>query len=292
MFALRFFSIAILAISSFAAPSTPPGQVVTPKGLRDASTVHEIPSGGKVKHVGNSTVHIISNTGSVLKVVKLKPELEAAVPTPTSDAPIPLQTGWVAYAHYFNNDVPIGSFKTTWTVPPTPAANHGQTLFLFNSIEPGSFDGIMQPVLQWGPSAAGGGAQWMLASWYLYPGGTFFTPLVGVSVGQTLQGEVQLVGASGGTFNYLSSFTNVGGTALEVDGGEELKWATLTLEAYGVTTRNDYPAGSTVFSATNLELTNGGFPNINWATVSDTADGIITTVNTEGSTAAVVTITY
>ncbi|KAF7294564.1 hypothetical protein MIND_00992900 [Mycena indigotica] len=193
---------------------------------------------------------------------------------------------------YFNNDVPIGSFKTTWTVPPAPAANHGQTIFLFNSIEPGSFDGIMQPVLQWGRSAAGGGPQWMLASWYLYPGGTFFSPLVGVSVGQRLQGEVRLVGASGGTFNYLSSFTNVGGTGLEVDGGPELKWATLTLESYGVTTRDDYPAGSTVFSATNLQLTNGGFPNINWATVSDTADGITTTVQTQGSTAAVVTITY
>ncbi|KAJ7062925.1 hypothetical protein C8F01DRAFT_108312 [Mycena amicta] len=291
MFALRLLSVAVLAVSSLAAPAVPAGMVITPKGLRHSSTVHEVPAGGKVKHVGNSTVHLLDASGSIIKVVTLNKALDPA-PTPTTDAAVPEETGWVAYASYFNNDVPIGSFFTTWTVPPTPAANHGQTLFLFNSIEPGSFDGIMQPVLQWGGSAAGGGAFWAVASWYLYPGGTFFTPLVTVSVGQSLQGEVQLVGASGGTFNYLSTFNNVGGTALEVDGGEELKWATLTLEAYGVTTRNDYPAGSTVFSQTNLELTNGGFPAITWSTVSDTADGIITTVNTEGSTAAVVTITY
>jgi hypothetical protein len=294
------------------APPAPAGTVLTPRGPQSPDTVHEIPVGGKIVHVDASTVHVLNASGTVHKVVTFDPAAKAA--TPTTDGVLPEETGWVAYANYYNNDAPIGSFQTTWSVPNAPPANTGQTLFLFNSIEPASFDGIMQPVLQvralspifvrsttrshvffvsqWGGSAAGGGGFWAVASWYLYPGGTFFTPLVTVSTGQSLHGEIQLVGVNGNVFNYLCQFTNVGGTALEVDGGEELVWSTLTLEAYGVTGLSSYPSGSTVFSQTNLELSNGQFPGITWATVSDPADGITTTVNVEGSTAAVITITY
>jgi hypothetical protein len=41
-------------------------------------------------------------------------------------------------------------------------------------------------------------------------------------------------------------------------------WSTLTLEAYSVTGRSSYPSGSTVFSQTNLELSNGQFPGIKY----------------------------
>lgn len=113
-----------------------------------------------------------------------------------------------------------------------------------------------------------------------------------VSVGQSLAGEIQLVGTSGSTFNYNAAFTNVDGTSLTIDGGEELAWATLTLEAYGVTEASDYPAGSTVFQNIGLELSSGVFPSISWSTTSDPADGITTTVNVGGSTDAEITITY
>lgn len=63
---------------------------------------------------------------------------------------------------------PISSFATTWKVPAAPTTNHQQTIFLFNSIEPASGNAILQPVLQYGPSAAGGGSYWAVASWYVY----------------------------------------------------------------------------------------------------------------------------
>ncbi|KAJ6563336.1 hypothetical protein DFH09DRAFT_1082392 [Mycena vulgaris] len=283
---------ALLTISALAvpAPPAPAGTVLTPRGHQSPDTVHEIPVGGKIVHVDASTVHVLNASGAVHKVVTFDSAAEAAAPS--TDGVLPEETGWVAFASYFNNDAPIGSFQTTWNVPNAPPANTGQTLFLFNSIEPASSDAIMQPVLQWGGSAAGGGQFWAVASWYIYPGGTFFTPLVTVSTGQSLHGAIGLVGVNGNAFSYLCQFVNVGGTALEVDGGEQLVWSTLTLEAYGVTGRSSYPSGSTVFSQTNLELSNGQFPAITWATVSDPADGITTTVNVEGSTAAVITITY
>ncbi|KAJ6631810.1 hypothetical protein B0H10DRAFT_340 [Mycena sp. CBHHK59/15] len=289
MFNLRSLGAAALAAiliapSVLAAPVA--SQVLTPKGYRLSTNVREVPAGGRVKHVG-SDIHVVDADGTVVHVVT-----PGAAPTPTTGAPTPEETGWVTYANWLNTGAAIGSFKTTWAVPPVPATWVGQTIFLFNSIEPATFDAIMQPVLQYGGSAAGGGEFWAVASWYLYGDNVFFTTPVQVGVGQALNGEVQLVGTSGSTFNYLSSFTNIGGTALQVDGGEELAWATITLEAYGVTEASDYPAGSTVFSATNLELSTGVFPSITWSTVNDPADGLSTTVNVGGSTAAEFTIKY
>ncbi|KAF8179756.1 hypothetical protein K438DRAFT_1977123 [Mycena galopus ATCC 62051] len=273
---------AALFSPAVAAPATT--QVLTPKGYRPASGLVAIPHGGKIVHAGEN-LQVLDADGTVVHTA-------AKSPTPASSAVAPEETGWVAYASWLNTAAPIGSFQTTWTVPPVPATNHGQTLFLFNSIEPATFDAIMQPVLQYGGSAAGGGAYWAVASWYLYGSNTFYTTPVEVSVGQQLHGEVQLVGGSGGTYNYNSAFTNVGGSSLTVDGGEELAWATITLETYSTTSSSDYPTGSTVFSGINLELDDGTFPGLNWATVSDTADGITTTINSESSTNGEITITY
>ncbi|KAJ7624640.1 hypothetical protein FB45DRAFT_1005519 [Roridomyces roridus] len=285
-FTLVISAILLPFAAAVPAARAPTDRVLTPGGFRAASNITVIPTGGSLAHVG-SEIHVFDSTGKVVSK-------HAATRQPTKTTPVaPEETGWVADANWFNNGVPIGSFKTTWSVPAVPASWVGQTIFLFNSIEPGTFDAIMQPVLQYGGSAAGGGQFWSVATWYLYGDNTFFTTPVQVGVGQVLNGIVELVGTgAGNTFNYNSQFTNIGGTALTVVGGEELKWATLTLESYGVTGPSTYPAGSTVFSQTNLELSDGTFPSITWSTLSDPADGISTTVNTGGSTAAVITITY
>jgi len=271
------------ALRAIAAPATT--QVLTPKGYRSASNAVEVPAGGKIVHIDDNSLHVLDAEGTVVHVAS-----KAA--TTTSSAVAPEETGWVAFASFLNTGAAIGSFKATWNVPPAPANFDGQTLFLFNSIEPATFDAIMQPVLQYGGSAAGGGEYWAVANWYLYGDNTFFTTPVQVSSGQQLVGEVQLVGTSGSTYNYNSAFTNLDVASLTVDGGEELQWATITLETYSTTSSRDYPTGSTVFSGINLELSNGQFPSINWAVQSDPSDGITTTVNVEGSTSAEITTTY
>jgi hypothetical protein len=80
-----------------------------------------------------------------------------------------LGSGWIAYT-YWNNGTgnSITSFETTWEVPPPPASDSGQLIYLFNGIQNyGSNYGILQPVLQWGTSPAGGGPYWAVASWYV-----------------------------------------------------------------------------------------------------------------------------
>ncbi|KAF8305911.1 hypothetical protein DL93DRAFT_2089123 [Clavulina sp. PMI_390] len=135
-------SLAILAfiVPALAVPAARSGMVVTPVGLRSASEVHEVPAGGSIKHVGNET-HLINAAGKVIHIA------QNTAPAPTSKR---FETGWTAYTSWYNTESngPINNFVTSWTVPPAPQTNNGQTVFLFNSIEPAAFNAILQPVLQ------------------------------------------------------------------------------------------------------------------------------------------------
>ncbi|KAJ7129913.1 hypothetical protein C8R43DRAFT_1240061 [Mycena crocata] len=272
--------------ASFALAAPTVDKVLTPGGYRANVNIQEIPAGGSLAHVG-SEIHVLAANGTVVH------KATAGTPTKVKSAVSPLATGWVTYASWLNTgSSPISSFTTSWKVPPVPAANHGQTIFLFNSIEPNAGNAILQPVLQYGPSAAGGGAFWAVATWYLDSANTFFTTPVRTTAGATLNGIITLTSSSGTSFNYNSQFTNIGGTSLSISGAAQLTWATETLEAYAVTTISDYPAGSTVFSGINLKLANGATPSVSWAHTNDAADGLSTTINTNGATNAVITITY
>lgn len=286
---LFFVSSVTLAVP--VSDATTPPTVLTPHGYFPASNVHRVPEGGQVKHVGNE-VHVLDASGNVVHVAHNDGSKVRERPTPVSSAVEPLATGWVAYAHWYNTgSSPISSFTTTWTVPPAPASYHGQTVFLFNSIEPASGNAILQPVLQYGPSAAGGGGYWAVASWYLVGSSVFYSSVVRTNTGAVLTGVMTLTSQSGSSFNYVSSFTGISGTSLTATGSAQLVWATETLESYSITSINDYPAGSTVFSNINLKTT-AGTPGVSWTAVSDTADGLITTINTQGATNARITIAY
>ncbi|KAJ7458624.1 hypothetical protein FB451DRAFT_1508081 [Mycena latifolia] len=282
---LTLASAAILGFippQALAAPVA--SSVLTPGGYRLNTSIHAVPVGGRITHVG-SDIHLLSATGHVVQQIT-----PAAQTTP----PVPAEaSGWVSYASWLNSDTsPIASFTTTWTVPPVPVAQHGQTIFLFNSIEPASGDAILQPVLQYGPSAAGGGDFWAIATWYLFGDETFLTSPVTVDVGQSLTGTISLVGQTDSTYSYSAQFAGIDGTALSINSTEALAWATETLEAYGVTEADDYPTGSTVFSGINIALAGGAVPDVAWGNAEDAADGLTTTVDVDGATDAQITITY
>ncbi|KAJ7511989.1 hypothetical protein B0H11DRAFT_2268905 [Mycena galericulata] len=279
------FLVGLLAPFALGAPH--PGKVPTPGGYRTNANVLAIPEGGSLRHIDNE-IHVLAADGTVVHVAA------SGAPTRVKSTVAPEQTGWITFASWSNEETsPIESFTTTWTVPPAPETSNGQTVFLFNSIEPTAGDAILQPVLQYGPSAAGGGEYWAVASWYLDSSSTFFTSLVSVNPGDVLTGLMTLTGTDGSTFNYTSAFTGIPNTALAVGGAaSELTWATETLEAYAVTGPSDYPAGATEFSGINLALASGVIPSVQWSTSDDAADGLSTTINTDGATDALITITY
>jgi hypothetical protein len=55
---------------------------------------------------------------------------------------------------------------------------------------------IIQPVLQWGSSAAGGGPYWAIASWFVGGAHTVYSELKIVNAGDTILGNMTLDASS------------------------------------------------------------------------------------------------
>jgi hypothetical protein len=197
-------------------------------------------------------------------------------------AAAPMTDGWIVYSGWTNvSGNPISYFKTQWIVPPDPATDNGQTVFLFNGIQSfGANVFILQPVLQWGTSAAGGGSYWAIANWYVGSDGTaLFGSLVQVNPGDVLEGIMTLTGQTGANSNYLSSFSGHATADLTVNNIPELTWANETLECYGFKAFTDYPDTTlTAFHDIEIRLRTSATPfteaqaNINWQANNDVTD--------------------
>jgi hypothetical protein len=226
----------------------PDEQVLTPGGYRPKSVVNLIEAGhslqmdaGRIKKV-SPTGQVIADLGVIEARAGQQPLMPANVFVPKTLVKPALGSGWITYASWTNTTGhPLTSFRTTWVVPPAPSTQSGQTIFLFNGIQNSTM--IYQPVLQWGPSAAGGGNSWTVASWYVdgQGGPAFHTNLVNVAIGQTLIGVMTLTGSSGSQFSYSCDFQGIAGTSLPVTNIQQLTWCIETLECYGMQKCSDYP---------------------------------------------------
>ena len=236
--------------------------VLTPGGYRHPSLVHRVDPGFAV-HVAEGKNQLRNLATRTLVEVVAPKFLPGQVPG--------FGSGWIADAFWQNETGnPVTSFKTTWKVPPAPKTSSGQTIFLFNGIDPADpSQAILQPVLQWGTSHAGGGPFWSVASWFVSGNGqAFFTPLIPVNVGDTLVGKMTLTGQGNGLFTYQSEFEGMVGTQLPVQNVAELVWCNETLEAYNITACSDYP-DATLTAMQSIELQTGTVtPPVHW-TVQD-----------------------
>ena len=256
--------------------------VLTPGGYRPASVVHLVEqshvldqSGGHVRKL-DATGKMVADFG----VIEAKPagiplmprNLARAAQVPGANVPA-FGTGWITYADWTNNSGhPVSLFKTTWVVPPAPATSSGQTIFLFNGIQNSTM--IYQPVLQWGPSAAGGGAYWAVASWYVdgQGGPAFHSPLVPVSAGATLVGVMELTGQSNSGFSYNCYFEGIANTGWSIANVPQLTWCIETLEAYSIVKATDYPATlKTRMKAIELKVGTSE-ASLNWTPVNAVTD--------------------
>ena len=252
--------------------------VLTPGGYRHQSLVHHIePDHFLDLTTGNvRKLHVSGREVADFGPLPTRPGDQPLMPRNVSRHPsaIPaLGSGWIAYAYWTNNSGhPVSSFSTTWVVPPAPATNHGQTIFLFNGIQNSTM--IYQPVLQWGPSAAGGGAYWSVASWYVDGQGGIanHSNLVQVNPGDVLVGVMTQTGQSGSQFSYNCEFVGVANTGLLISNVEELTWNIETLEAYGLQACSDYPdTNFTAFVSIDFQ-TSAGRPALSWTPVNAVTD--------------------
>jgi len=153
----------------------------------------------------------------------------------------------------------VSALNSTWTVPSAPQADEGQTLFFWNGVEPGDASAVLQPVLQWGASAAGGGDTWAYASWYVSAAhGSHFSPLVQVAPGEAVLGTS--ASSAAGVWSISASAPGRAPSVLNFAPAPGAPWATayVVLEAYGVASDCSlYPAEGAV-NFTGVALGVGG----------------------------------
>jgi hypothetical protein len=245
------------------------GLVLTPGGFRHPSLVHRLERGQAVTRAGGVSrkLDLATGTATDLPSTSIEP---AAVAIPA------LGSGWITDALFAGTPtlpVSFSFFTTTWKVPPAPTSQDGQTIFLFNALLDSLQNDILQPVLQWGPSQAGGGNSWAVACWYIDPSGkAFYHDLVSVNQGDILVGVMKLTGQSGGTFNYDCSFQGIDGADLTVQSITTRTVATETLECYSVQNCADYPdAFYTAMTAIELQ-TSGADIQPNWGVENRVTD--------------------
>ncbi len=264
--------------------------VITPGGLRPKSKVHLIENGfhvnlkhgilSKINSSNNELVkkfgkinsvkpEYLNNRNSIRKLFREKEEKFGEFPSPITDR-------WIIYGGWKNDsNNPISYFSTKWVVPPPPITSNGQLIYLFNGIETTSFDSILQPVLQWGSSHAGGGSYWAVANWFVGSPGTgiaLHSNLIPVNSGDIIQGILILENKSGNKFSYISSFMGMPECDLHISNIDELTWANETLECYGLKFFSDYP-NAIVTQMEEIEIRNGAAQaQIIWEANNDVTD--------------------
>jgi hypothetical protein len=111
----------------------------------------------------------------------------------------------------------LRAMTVNWTVPPSPHYGSSQTIFLFPGSQGHSATGtsILQPVLQWGPSAIGGGQYYAIACWYISSKGTLYHSAVRqVWAGQALASYARGDNCStGGSCDWVCTVSGNGGSS-------------------------------------------------------------------------------
>lgn len=274
--------------------------VITPGGYKSRSNVFEIGQGQHIADKNKRLLMVESATGQVVQDLGAgntqpltgKPHLpdQLSFPqAPSIQASPGHKEGWVAYAVWTNTRHPaIDLFTATWTVPEPPIKeDQGQTIFLFIGMQNSEF--ILQPVLQWGESAAGGGAHWSICCWYTdgKKNSTVHTRLIPVDSGTLLKGRITLLQQQDRSFRYAATFeVQQEGEGqpqapqellLEKEDVIELLFANVALESYGVKDRNGYPRDpSTTIREINISV--DSIPTApSWQPVPDISiSGIVT----------------
>ena len=236
--------------------------VLTPGGYRDRSLVHHVPPG-----------HVLDFADGRTAIRNLKTDIATEVPPSKAKGPT-LEQGWIASACWVNDtQSPLTQFCSGWQVPKPPTAQDDQVIYLFNGLQPPGGYAILQPVLQWGVSAAGGGAYWSIASWYVVSSGpSFHTNAVPVDVDEVLLGKITLTNRQGAFFSYNCQFSGYPQTELNIVNYPELSCCFEALEAYSMTQCPNYPASpSTRFFFIQVDYGNVGHP-LNWVTRASVTD--------------------
>jgi hypothetical protein len=144
--------------------------------------------------------------------------------------------------------------RATFTVPPAPKTWLGGTVYLFPGSEPDGGYAILQPVLQYGPSFAGGNDYWAIGSYFCcYPGHgwAFASKLLRVNPGDTIVGTMTSE-CPNSHCNWTVTTENVVSGERTTLNADNVPWPFVwqfggVLEAYYLEGCDEYPQAPAVF---------------------------------------------
>jgi hypothetical protein len=230
------------------APQDRRSWVHVPGALVHPSCVHEVPNGSEVRSNGDIVL-----SGAVVAhfdACPSAPIFTKSTATPTGQAPAGQFAELVSTSYSRGFSRIIANFVAP-AIPSMP--NDNQLIYLFTAIEPTEKNAIMQPVLQWGITNAGGGvigsySHWTYASWVGYTDGHFVrTAGFQVNAGDSLEGIVGGQGPSGfRLFGVVSkSLTTGQEDALTAGFPGSVVWTNAfagVVEPYFINSCSDFPA--------------------------------------------------
>ena len=249
------FVAPLMALTAVAQPAArpvgvPEAYVITPFGYFHPSCVRYVADGeelladGRIRHVNGTE----DAAAPVCQYPRYSAQGALIAADNTSEL-TPVTNGWVESVSTVAPSS-YGKLVATWKTPPAPTVNSGQTLFFFPGFEDiTNVQSIVQPVLQWGPSAAGGGSFWALSSWNCCLSGIAdFSPLISVSTGDPILGAITPTctpGLNCATWNVVSEDRNTGARTVlrkTPSKGQTWNWAFgAVAEVYSVIQCANYP---------------------------------------------------
>jgi hypothetical protein len=237
------------------------GYVDTPSGRMHSSCVHRVPKGAHLQHGS-----IFDEDGSLI----VKPDGRCRFPiihdqhpaAITSNGILPDSASLFGYVEtrdgssvYSTAGVDFfDGLEANVVVPanPTSIVNSSnpmlsQLIYLFPAYEDASLEAIIQPVLQWGDGASGGGNYWGISAWYIDDAQQeYISYLEEVYAGDTI--NMSMYGdscSSGSCYWQIELDDNTTGpvsTYLSTGAAEVMKFATASaLECKRVTACNQLP---------------------------------------------------
>lgn len=248
--------------------SVPDGYLITPFGYFHSSCVRQLAEGDNLLADGRLLQHADGNLETVAPCgfPHFTPRGEIVIPGAPGVQP-PVINGWIESASTTTSSS-YGKLVATWTVPPTPPSNDGQTLYFFPGLEDiNHVVSIIQPVLGWNSDF---GSAWGIASWNCCPSGiTWESSPVSVSSGHKIKGTIKDTCSAGtlscATWNVTTQDVTTGkSTKLSStpSEGQTFNWAFAgAVEVYNVVQCGDFPSnGSITYS--NLALYDDKFVQI------------------------------
>jgi len=227
----------------------PKGWTPTPNGLLPSHCVKEVPSGSVIgKEENHLRITHPSGKEELFPLCDFKRNNTGVV------------NGWIAWTEMGGSN--FNSFSGTWDVPADVVGKDDEIDYFFTGLVAGGY--IIQPVLQWGVSEAGGGYEWALASWYVSDSSAVYSSLVVVNAGDTVIGTMTM--PSQGNWEITASVSGGTPTTLYPTGLPYQTAAYVTLEAYTIYNCTDLPPDKLI-TFSNLQLQEYGRPiNPAWDT--------------------------